>query len=123
MVLVSLAAGALMVASTQAAAPSPVAAPQIVRATIWPNLVITFSPNTFKRGTVALKVRNRTTQAHSFAINGVTSSSIRPNATAVVTVTFKRRAVYSATLADCGYPTMCIEGKPGVGPSGNVKVT
>jgi hypothetical protein len=40
-----------------------------------------------------------------------------------VTVTFKRRAIYTATLADCGYPTTCIEGNPGSGPSGTVKVT
>ena len=123
MVLVSLATGALMVASTQAAAPSPVAAPQIVRATIWPNLVITFSPNTFKRGTVALKVRNRAPQTHQFAINGVTSPGIRPNATVMLTVTFKRRAVYSATLPDCGYPPCIVGGNNAAGTVGTVKVT
>jgi hypothetical protein len=119
----SLAAGALMLASTQAAMPSPAAAPLIVKATIWPNLVITFSPKAFRHGTVAIKVRNRTSQPHEFRINGVTSKNIKPDTAGLVTVTFKRRGIYSATLADCNYPSTCVGADPATGPVGNVRVT
>jgi hypothetical protein len=112
-----------MLASTQVAMPSPAAAPLIVKATVWPNLVITFSPKAFPRGTVAIKVKNRTPQSHKFTIDGVTSKSIPSHATGLVTVTFKRRGVYSATLADCNYPSTCIGGDPATGAVGNVKVT
>jgi len=112
-----------MFASTQVAMPSPAAAPLIVKATIWANLVITFSPKAFKRGTVAIKVNNRTSQQHQFRINGVTSKNIKPHTAGLVTVTFKRRGVYSATLADCNYPSTCVGADPATGPVGNVKVT
>ena len=118
-----LAAGVFVLASTQVATSSRVAAPVVVRATIWPNLKITFSPPMFKRGTVTMKIKNRTTQTHLFMINGVTSAGIKPHGAVLMKVMFKRRAIYAATLADCGYPTMCIEGIPGAGPTGNVKVT
>ena len=118
-----LVAGALMLASTQVATPSPAAAPPIVKATVWPDLVITFSPKAFKRGTVAIRVNNRTPQSHKFTINGVTSKSINAHTAGLVTVTFKRRGVYSATLADCNYPSTCIGGDPATGAVGNVKVT
>ena len=123
LVSTSLVAGALMFASTQVATPSPAAAPLVVKAAIWPNLIITFSPKAFKRGTVAIKVKNRTSQTHQFAINGVTSKDIKPHTAGRLTVTFKRRGIYSATLADCNYPSTCFGGDPATGAVGSVKVT
>ena len=119
----SLVAGVLMLASTQVAAPSSATAREVVRATIWPNLVITFSPKTFKHGTVVIKVHNRTSQTHQFSLNGVVSKRIAPYGAGVVTVTLPRRATYTATLADCGYPSFCVGGNPATGPTGDVKVT
>jgi hypothetical protein len=118
-----LAVAVLLLAATQVATSSPAAQPVVVRATIWPNLIITFSPKKIERGTVTIRVKNRTTQTHLFTINGVTSRAISPNGAVLVKVTFKRRAIYSATLSDCGYPTQCVEGNPGQGPIGSFKVT
>ncbi len=125
LVSTSLVAGALMLVSTQAATPSPAAAPLVVKATISPNLIITFSPKTFPHGKVAIKVMNRASQAHQFAINGVMSAGIKPNAAVVVTVTFKRRGIYTATLADCArYPPCHIANGDTGGDVGSVvKVT
>jgi hypothetical protein len=117
-VLTSLVLVALAFASTQAA--SPATAPVVVKATIWPNLVITFSPNTFKHGTVVIKVKNGALRAHRLSINGVTTKSIEPHTIVSATVTFTRRATYTATLADCGYLSRCAGRDT---PSGNVKVT
>jgi hypothetical protein len=122
-VAASLVAGALMLVSTQVATPSPAKAGLVVRVTIWPNLDIIFSPKAFKRGTVVFKIKNRSSQAHRFQINGVTSANVRPHAVVALTVTFKRRGGYSGTLADCGYPSTCVGGNPDVGPVGYVKVT
>jgi hypothetical protein len=94
-----------------------------VRATIQPNLNLTFSPKAFKRGTVVFEVTNRSGAAHEFSINGVTSAAIGPGKTRPVTVTFKRAAIYTATLADCGYLSMCAGDNPDVGPIGSVKVS
>ena len=124
LVATSLVAGALMLVSTQVATPSPAKAGLVVvRATIWSNLGITFSPKVFKHGTVVIKVKNRSPQAHKFSINGVTSANIRPHTVVALTVTFKRRLTYSATLVDCGYPSMCVGGNPDTGAVGYVKVT
>jgi hypothetical protein len=120
LVSTSLVVVALALASTQVATPSPAAAPTVVHATIWPNLIITFSPATFKKGTVVIKVKNRATKAHLFSINGVTSGKIQPHTTVPVTVTFKRAAGYTASLADCGYLSPC--GQAGEHAGGNVKV-
>lgn len=118
----SLVALVLTSASTQVATPSP--ARLVVKATIWPNLVITFSPKKFKHGTVVIKVKNRSSDPHQFTINGVTSAIIRPNALVAVTVGFKRPATYTATLPDCGYPSTCVGKNPSdASPIGNVKVT
>ena len=122
LVSASLVAAVVALAATQFAAPATTAG-VVVRTTIWPNLDITFSPKTFKRGTIVFKVKNRAAQPHKFSINGVVSASISPRSVASVTVTFKRKATYTATLADCGYPTQCIGGNPDYGPSGSVKVT
>ena len=108
LVSTSLVAGALMLASTQVATPSPATTPLVVKATILPNLVITFSPKAFKHGTVAIKVKNRAPQAHQFAINGVSSAYIKPHAAVVVTVTFKQRAVYSATRWPTAATRACV---------------
>ena len=123
LVATSFVVGALMLVSTQAATPSPATTPLVVRAAIWPNLIITFSPKAFKHGTVVIKVKNRSVEAHQFSINGVTSRGIKPLAIVAVTVTFKRRGTYSATLADCGYPVTCVGGNPDTGPVGYVKIT
>ena len=124
LVSTSLVVGALMLASTQVATPSPATTPLVVRATIWPTLVITFSPKTFKHGTVAIKVKNRSPRIHQLRINGVTSAGIKPNAAVVVTVTFKRRGIYTATLPDCGYPPCVVNGDETAGSVGSlVKVT
>jgi hypothetical protein len=114
-----LAAG-LLLGSTQAAAPAD--APAVVRATIWPNVNITFSPNKFTHGTVVMKVKNRTDSAHTFSINGVTWPKIKPHTIVGMKVTFKRRGVYSATLPDCTYLSPCSL-RPDVSPIGTVKVT
>jgi hypothetical protein len=119
----SLVAGVLVLVSAQVATPSTASAGLVVRATIWPNLDLTFSPKVFKRGTVVINVKNRSSQRHKFSIDGVTSGFVSPNRVVAMTVTFKRRGTYSATLADCGYPSTCVGGNPDVGPIGNVKVT
>lgn len=107
----------------QALTPSRANAP-VVKVTIQPNLLITFSPKEFKHGTVVLKVNNRTDNAHPFTINGVTTKSIKPHTIMAVTVTFKRPSIYAASLPDCGYLSLC-EGaaRPEVGAIGQVKVT
>ena len=119
----SLVAVVFALASTQVATPSTAAPRTVVRATIWPNLIITFSPKTFKRGTVVIKVKNRSSQVHKFSINGVTSANLGPHGVAAITVRFKRPAIYTATLPDCGYPSHCEGGNPDTGPVGSVKVT
>lgn len=128
LVATSLVAGALTLVSTQVATPSPAkAGVVVVRVAIWPSLDLTFSPKVFKHGTVVFKVKNRSPQAHRFVINGVTSANIRPLHVVALTVTFKRRGTYSATLADCGYPPtptcVGVGYDPDTGPVGNVKVT
>ena len=122
LVTTSLVAALLMLASTAAALPSRTTSPLVVRATIWPNLVITFSPKTFKRGTVHMEVKNRTAHTHQFAINGVTWKSVKPHKVAAGTVTFKRPGIYQATLPDCGYLSMCTPTAQDTGPTGSVKV-
>jgi hypothetical protein len=119
----SLVALVLASASTQVAMPAAPPAHTVVKATIWPNLIITFSPKKFKHGTVVIKVKNRSSQVHTFSINGVTSGDVNPHAVVAMTVKFKRPATYQATLADCGYPSHCEGGNPDTGPVGNVKVT
>jgi hypothetical protein len=123
LVATSLVAGALVLVSAQVATPSSARAGLVVRATIWPNLDLTFSPKAFKHGTVVFKVKNRSSQPHKFTINGVTSRYVRPQTVVALTVTFKRRGTYSATLADCGYPSMCTGGNPDIGPVGFIKAT
>jgi hypothetical protein len=122
LVATSLVAAALMLASTQVATPSPAAAPLVVKATISPSLIITFSPKTFRHGKVAIKVMNQASAAHQFAVNGV-SAYIKPQHAVVVTVTFKRRGVYTATLADCGYPPCMVNGDEAGSVGTFVKVT
>ena len=116
-----VAAGFLLVAVPIGAPASADA--QLVRATIWPNLVITFSPKTFRHGTVLMRVKNRTSSAHEFMINGVTWRRIRPHASVTNSVTFKRRGIYQATLPDCGYLSMCAPTAGDSGPTGRVRVT
>jgi hypothetical protein len=108
--------------STHSATPSPTSAPAIVRVTISPDLLITFSPKTFKRGTIVFKITNRNNRAHSFMINGVTTKVINPNATLSARVTFKQPSIYTAALPDCGYLSRCPE-RPDTGAIGSVKVT
>jgi hypothetical protein len=123
LVTTSLLAALLLLASTDAALPSGTTGPLVVKATIWPNLVITFSPKAFKRGTVHMEVKNRTNHTHQFAINGVTWKSIKPHKVVAGAVTFKRRGIYQATLPDCGYLSMCTPTARDTGPTGSVKVT
>ena len=120
--LSSLAAVVVVFASTLVATSSAATEPVVVKATIWPNLIITFSPSKFKRGTVVFKIKNRATTAHEFSINGATTTKIKPHGTISLTVTFKRKALYSATLPDCGYPQPC-GASTQTAPTGNVKVT
>ena len=122
--LSSLAVSVVVLASTLAATSSAATEPAVVKATIWPNLIITFSPSKVKRGTVVFKIKNRATAAHEFSINGATTAKIKPHGSSSLTVTFKRRATYSATLPDCGYPQPCGAGSSTeTAPTGNVKVT
>lgn len=88
--------------------------------TIRPNLVIIFTPKAVKHGTVLIKIRNTAYAAHRFSINGVTTGYIEPKRVVSAKVTFKRPAIYTATLADCGYLSRCAGSDT---PSGNVKVT
>jgi len=118
-----LVAVALMLATASAALPSTAARGKLVHATIWPNLLVTFSPATFKHGTVVIEVKNKTPIPHQFSIDGVTSASVKPGGSVSVTVTFKRKAVYTATLPDCGYPNPCALPPGHTSPGGNVKVT
>src|SRR5580765_4693282 len=105
LVATSVVAAFLLLGSAQVAAPAE--APVVVRATIWPNLNITFYPNKFKHGTVTVRVKNRTDSAHDFSINGVTLKKVKPSKVGAMTVTFKRRGIYSATLPDCTYLSPC----------------
>jgi len=97
--------------------------PPVVKAVIWPNLNITFAPKTLKLGTYLFRVTNRSVQAHQFLIGGVTSSEVGSHATRSVKVTFKKAALYLATLPDCGYLSLCVGGNPDTGPTGYLKVT
>jgi hypothetical protein len=95
----------------------------VVKVTILPNLNMTFAPKTFKRGKVVFEVTNRSAAAHWFSINGLTSAAIGPGRTRSLAVTFKRAAMYEATLADCGYLSLCTGDNPDTGPSGSVNVS
>ena len=117
-----LVAVALVLASASPALPS-VKRGKLIHATIWPNLLVTFSPATVKRGSVVIEVRNRTHIPHQFSIAGVTSASVKPNHSVSVSVTFKRKAIYTATLPDCGYPNPCDLPPGHTAPGGNIKVT
>ena len=120
LVSAGFAAVVLALAATGVAAPS---APKVVNVTILPNLNLTFSPATFKRGTVLFRVTNRAPAAHKFSVNGVTTHFIRPHRTTSITLAFKRAATYTATLPDCGYLSLCAGGNPDLGPIGSFKVT
>jgi hypothetical protein len=95
----------------------------VVRVTILPNLNMTFAPKTVKHGKVVFEVTNRSAAAHWFHINGVTSAAIGPGRTRSVAVTFKRAAIYEATLADCGYLSLCTGDNPDTGPVGSINVS
>ncbi|HZQ03533.1 MAG TPA: hypothetical protein VFA88_05880 [Gaiellaceae bacterium] len=120
--LAAVATVAGLAAAAPTAAPAAKSAP-VVKAVIWPNLNITFSPKTLKRGTYVIKVTNRSVQDHKFLIGGVTSAIVGSHATRSVKVTFKKAALYLATLSDCGYLSLCVGGNPDIGPSGYLKVT
>jgi len=117
-----LVAAALMLGSASPALPSAKRG-KLIHATIWPNLLVTFSPATVKRGSVVIEVKNRTPSAHQLSIAGVTSASVKPNHSVSLSVTFKRKAVYTATLPDCGYPNPCNLPPGHAAPGGNIKVT
>jgi hypothetical protein len=138
----SLVAVALALAATQVgfatAAKAPAKTPDHIRVTIWPNLAITFYPNTFKRGTWDVVVNNRTRYRHQFSVAGITWDYIPAHkAAAAKKVKFKFKATYTATLPDCGYPGSAeVPGatpaaqarascglRPEPGPVGQVKVT
>ena len=97
---VILAAAALTFVTSVSAAPAAPPPPVTVRAVIWPNLVITVAPASFKRGTVLFTIKNRDSMAHVFEINGVKSKPIAPHKVVAMTVTFKKPSVYSYTLPD-----------------------
>jgi hypothetical protein len=105
---------------TATPSPSPAGAPALVNVTISPTLVITFTPDAVKQGTAVFKVKNSSFGSHEFSINGVTTKSIAPNTSLSARVTFKRPAIYTATLADCGYLARCAGNDV---PSGAIKVT
>jgi len=121
-VAAALVAVTLMLVVVPVGAPTGMGNSLVVKATIWPNLVITFSPTKFNRGTVRLQVKNRTSAAHEFMINGVTWHWIKPHTASSNSVTFKRRGVYQATLPDCGYLSMCAPTARDSGPVGLVRV-
>lgn len=111
----------LVVAALAMAAPLSASSPPTttVRAVIWPNLVITVSPKSFKAGKVTFVVKNRDTSPHQFSVNGVTWPKIAPHKSASMTVTFKKPSVYSMTLPDY-YPAQSTKY---VTPIGSLKVT
>lgn len=74
--------------------------PPVAKAVIWSNLTITVSPKAVKPGTVVFKIRNRDLRRHSFAIDGYTSASIKPNKVVTMTVIFKKPGIYFFTLGD-----------------------
>ena len=134
----SLVALMLAIAATQVGSATAAKKPDHIRVTIWPNLRITFYPNTFPRGTWDVVVNNRTPNKHQFTIAGVTWDFIPAHkTTAAKPVKFKYKATYTATLPDCGYPGYAeIPGQsakdaaraacglqPEPGPVGQVKVT
>jgi len=133
----SLVALILALAATQVGTAATPKKPTRIKATIWPNLVITFSPKTFPRGTWEVSVKNRTPNRHQFTIAGVNWDFIPANQTASKKVKFKFKATYTATLPDCGYPGSAeVPGdsamdaakaacglRPEPGPVGEVKVT
>jgi hypothetical protein len=123
LVTATVAVGLLLLVFTSAAIPAAPKSQLVVRATVWPNLVITFSPKTFKHGTVVIKVKNRSGKPHQFTVNGVNWPVIQPGTVIKHTVTFKRRGTYTATLPDCGYLSECAPTANDVGPTGYVKVT
>jgi hypothetical protein len=123
LVLAGLVVAAVMLASTEAAMPSPANAPRIVTVTISPTLTITFSKSTFSRGKVVFKIKNQAKQLHQFMINGARTKNIPPHRSASLTVVFKRPSIYQATLPDCGYVSSCVGGNPDNSPIGLVKVT
>ncbi len=94
--------------------------PAVVRATIWPNLIITVAPKTFRHGTVVFKVKNRDTQSHRFSINGAETTKIGPGKSVALTVTFRKPSTYEFTLPDYE-PTAANGYQAAVG--GTVKVT
>jgi hypothetical protein len=114
-VLVALAAAAV-------AAAALVKHSTLVLTTISPTLKITFAPKTVRLGTAVFKVVNGSVQAHEFTIDNVTSRWIPPHGSGSITVTFKRPAVYQATLPDCGYLSTCVGGNPDTGPTGYLNV-
>jgi hypothetical protein len=113
----------MLFAAAQLAEPAMASTPLIVRATIWPNLKITFYPKTFKHGAVVMRVNNLAKLTHQFTIDGVTWSSVKPNAVVARPVDFKRRGIYVATLPDCGYLSACAPTARSNLPTGFVKVT
>jgi hypothetical protein len=123
LVSTGVATAVFVLASAGGAAPSSPPARQVVEVTITSHLDIMFSPARFKRGAVVFRVTNRAPAAHEFNINGVTSPYIGSHRTVSITVDFKRAAMYTATLQDCGYLSMCAGGNPDTGPINIVKVT
>jgi hypothetical protein len=95
----------------------------VVVTTISPALTITFTPKALPVGTVVFKVHNRSSQEHEFSIDGVTSGWIQSHGSTSLTVRFKRPALYTATLADCGYLSTCAGGNPDRGTNGYLRVT
>jgi hypothetical protein len=110
-------------ASAAVAAASPLKHPVVVVTTISPVLKITFTPKTLPVGTVVFKVRNGSSQEHEFSIDNVTSGWIQPHGSGSITVTFTRPALYTGTLADCGYLSTCAGITNDASPVAELKVT
>jgi hypothetical protein len=122
--MTSIVAVGILLVAVQLAEPAMASTqPPVVRATIWPNLKITFYPKTFKHGAVVMRVDNLAKLTHQFTIDGVTWSSVKPHTVVAKPVDFKRRGIYSATLPDCGYLSACAPTARINPPTGFVKVT
>jgi hypothetical protein len=110
--------------SSAAVAPAlPLKHSAVVVTTISPTLTITFAPKALPVGTVVFKVHNASSQEHEFSIDGVTSAWIKSHGSGSLTVRFKRPALYTGTLADCGYLSTCAGGNPDRGYNGYLRVT
>jgi hypothetical protein len=107
--MTSLALAFVVLLASDAMAASGTKPPLATVVTISPELMLSFSPTSFRHGTVEIAVKNESIQAEQFEINGVNTRWIYPHRTVYMTVTFKRSMLYQASLPRCGYLSTCLD--------------